>query len=395
MIIPRRKPYFEKNIFWALYKLLLSSKPRRSREIDLLEKDLKKFLKTPNLVCVSSGRIGLFLILKFANLKNRREIIIPGYTFGTLKIFIKKAGFTPVPVDIDADTFQMDPQKIKNAITKNTVAILATHIFGEPCDIKNIQKIARSKNIFLIEDCAESLGATVGKTPTGSFGGVAISSFDIAKPLQGIRGGIVFGNNKQLISKIRTFLDSNYENKIPYKEIIRALSGYVISQTVFWPVLNYFFSFEKIRNKFVSSYRATDSKVVLSYRLSPFLALITRFNLLNFKKRVAKRKLAYNCYLRHLANTVNFQKIYKNSYGNKYMIVVKTQFDPIKLRRFLSLKGIDISIREEIADDCLSVKKSNTQEVFNKAIGLPVYESLTLEQIKKISRYIKIFNQSL
>ena len=139
-MIPRRIPYFAPKTIW---KLVGFKRHQNSNEVEKLEKDLNKYLQLPNPVVVGQGRIGLTLILKSLTIAPGSEIIMPGYTFGTLTEVIKKAGFTPRPVDIDLLSFQMSPEKAQKAINNKTRAILATHLFGEPCDIMSFQKIAK------------------------------------------------------------------------------------------------------------------------------------------------------------------------------------------------------------------------------------------------------------
>lgn len=391
MIIPRRKPYFPKNFIFSYLKFLLTGD--KKTVVGLLEKKLEDNLQIKNAVVVSSGRVGLYLILKFSGLKKGTEILIPGYTFGTLAEFIKKSGYRPKPVDIDISTFQMSAPNIKKSISKNTSAILATHIFGEPCDILAIKKIAKENNLLLIEDCAESLGAILKGKPTGMFGDISLSSFDIAKPLQGIRGGIVFGNNKQIISNIKNFLDQKSNSYIPFREIFRALIGYFISTSFLWPLIIYLLSFENVRNKFINSYRSTDKKIKFSYRLSPLLAFITLKNLDGFKLRLEKRNKIFKIYFRYLHNYISFQKTLHNSNGSKYMIVAAVKnINLLKLRRFLALKGIDIAIREEIADNLLPDSNNSYSNYANKhAIALPISEYFNAKEIDYVVKNIKTF----
>jgi dTDP-4-amino-4,6-dideoxygalactose transaminase len=390
MIIPRRKPYFPPNFIKSLIAYYL--RDDKELEIKKLADELSHTLGVKNPILISSGRIGLYLILKASKLKKGTEVIIPGYTFGMLTNFIKKAGYIPVACDIDPHTFQMDPGDIKNKINKNTSAILATHIFGEPCDIRQIKRIADKYKLLLIEDCAESLGAKVGNTLTGHFGQVALSSFNVAKPLHGFAGGLIYGQNKSLINKIQKELDKMPEGvDATLNDVKRGLTGTLLSQTIFWPLLMYFFSFDILRNKFVSSYRAADNKKIVSPKLPPHLAYLVRLNLKEFPARIKKRLLIRKMYMKQLKNIVSLQKSLQSSTGNGYMVVGTIKKNPMLLRRFLALKGIDIAIMEEIADDCVKVEGSRVGEIYKKAIALPIYEDLTLKQIKTIASYLRSF----
>jgi dTDP-4-amino-4,6-dideoxygalactose transaminase len=384
MTIPRRKAYFPPNIIFKMISFL--SKGVGTDEVRELESELTLKLGIPNPIVVSSGRIGLYLILKASNLPKGSEIIMPGFTFGLLKSFIQKAGFKPITVDIDIETFQMPANKLEGVITKNTGAILATHLFGAPCDILNIQKVTKKHNILLIEDCAESLGARSHGKLTGTFGDVAISSFNIAKPLQGITGGLIFGKNKKMINKIKKEVAHIPKGiNATKKDVIRGLLGHFISQTFIWPMLMYIFSFDFFRNLLVSSYRLQDNTKIVSASLPPYLAHITRLNLKEYIKRLIRREQIRSLYRKYLDKYIDFQKPYSKTFSSNYMIVAKINNDPLKLRRYLALRGIDIAIKDEVVDDCLKVKGSNISKVFNNLIALPIFEGLGEQKIKYIA----------
>jgi dTDP-4-amino-4,6-dideoxygalactose transaminase len=390
MIIPRRKPYFPPDILSDLLRFNLSGS--KTGEVQRLENDLSKYLGIKNPIAISSGRMGLYLILKASGIKKGSEIIIPGYTFGTLTKFINKAGYKPVPVDIDPGTFQMSAESIKKAINTKTGAILATHIFGEPCDIVKIKRLAKKHGLFLIEDCAESLGAKASGRLTGHFGDVSLSSFNIAKPLHGITGGLIYGQNKKIIEKIKILIAKMPAGQdVTKKDIIRGIIGNFLSQTFAWPVLMYIFSFDFFRDRFVSGYRSADNSKVASIILPDHIAHLVRLNLTGFTGRVSQRLRVKKLYKKHLSNFIEFQSSYKKSRGNGYMIVGKIDADPLFLRRYLALRGIDIAIKEEIADNITGNPESEVSKVYEKAIALPVYESLSERDIKFISRNIKRF----
>lgn len=386
-LIPRRKPYFDPKALTKAINLIKS----KGRIIPKLQQKLEKDIGIDNVLCVASGRAGLFLILKHSGLKRGSEILVPGYTFGTLTQFIKKAGFKPVIIDIDPQTFQMDPKIIAKKIGDKTSAILATHMFGSPCNIVEIQKIAKNNNLLLIEDCAEALGSTVNGRAVGTFGDISISSFDIAKPLQGIRGGIVFGKNKNILLKVQDFLSSQKDGGLPIKETFRAMLGYIVSQTFLWPFITYLLSFDLFRTLFVRMYRNTDKSKNINFNLNKYLALLTYINSDGYSKRIIKRQKINDLYKKELKGYINFQENYPRSRSNGYMVVGTSKADIFKLRKYLAIRGIDIAIRNEVADNLMPIKKSITSYVYEGAVALPIYETLTREDIFYISKSVKDF----
>lgn len=388
-MIPRRKPYFAPNTIREL--LTLKNYNQYSQESTKLENDLKKILRLPNPVVIGQGRIGLKLILQSLGIKPGSEIIMPGYTFGTLTKVIKDAGFIPIPVDIDRDTLQMSPRAVNDAITTNTSAILATHLFGEPCDIYEFKKLAKKHKLHLIEDCAQSLGATINGKLTGTFGDAAFSSFDIAKNLQGIRGGVVFSDNKRLMNDIKLKRDKEkYGNKLPVIEIIKTMFGYFLIQTPIWYLLMYIFSYPKMQKKFVKYYRSGVNKL-MPYSLPPIYARIVRNNLSSLVSRLAKRRRIRELYYYLLKDKLSFQTREEGGSGSVYMILAHIDADIFKLRRYLSYRGVDIALADEIADDCINNTNSNVVKAIRNAIGLPIYQTITKEDVRKISMHISNF----
>lgn len=398
MNIPRRKPFFHPK---TLSKII--DQTIREDESEKLARDLKTHIGLPNPIIVDSGRIALRLILESSEIPKGSEIIMPGYTFGILTKSIESSGFVPKPVDIDPKTFQIDPKKVKLAITKKTKVILATHLFGEPCDIRSLVEIARKHNLIIIEDCAESIGAKSHNKLTGTFGDVAFGSFNIAKPLQGISGGVIFGKNKRIlknISKRVAVIGKTY--KTPWSEVIRGLLGVFASSTPFWYLLMYAVSFKDIQSLFVKGYRKNDSDKsshaflpeMKNIALSPLLARMVRLNIPSLQSRLEKRRRVRETYMKLLSKDIQFSLISSRDSGSAYLIVGLIKKDPFALRRYLSLRGIDIAIKEEIADNILGSKKSVSKTVSDKCIALPVYEDLKENQITKIAKYIKAFNNT-
>lgn len=389
MIIPRRKPYFAPQ---SLSKIMVSFfKKNYFNETEKLEDKLTKNLGIPNPIVVSSGRVGLNLILKHAGLKPNTEIILPSYTFGPLFKVIKDSGFIPVAVDIDLNNFQMSLIEIKKAVNSKTSAIIATHLFGEPCEIQDILALVKSKNLFLIEDCAQALGATKRGKRLGTYGDIAISSFNIAKPLQGITGGLVFGKNKKIISKIKKdLLNSEYNSKGIIKDTIRGLLGLFLNQTILWYFLMYLFSFKDIQKAFVNFYRKFETKKTSYGLLHPIFSKLISINTTGFENRLSKRILVRSTYIKLLGKDIKFQKIVTNEKGTVDMLVTIIKTDVYKLRRYLATKGIDIAILDEIAD-ISTMKFKNAKYIYEHAVALPVYESMTQSEIQYVARHIKLY----
>ena len=183
------------------------------QKVSEFEEKAAKYLGVKNAIGVASGTDALILSLealalnikKKGSFDKKDEIITTPFTFIATAEAIIRSGATPVFVDIDPITFNIDPLAIEKAITKNTVGILPVHIYGLACDIKRISKIAKKYNLFIVEDCAQSFGASIGKKKTGSFGDCGAFSFFPSKNLGGFGdGGLITTNSKDIAKLIKT-----------------------------------------------------------------------------------------------------------------------------------------------------------------------------------------------
>jgi dTDP-4-amino-4,6-dideoxygalactose transaminase len=126
-------------------------------------------------------------------------------------------------------------------------------------------------------------------------------------------------------------------------------------------------------------------------KMSPYLAFVVRANIPSFRKRIAQRQKVASSYVKKLSKYMTFQKNSVESKANGYMVVVNFPGNTLELRRYLALRGIDIAVKDEVVDDCLGRSGSNTKNLVNHLVSLPVYESLKEGDINRISRSILSF----
>jgi dTDP-4-amino-4,6-dideoxygalactose transaminase len=168
--------------------------------VNKLEVNLKKYLNLKHLLFVSNGTIALQLAIKALNL--RGEIITTPFTYVATTSSIVWEGCTPVFVDIEKDSFNIDPNKIEKAITKNTTAIIATHVFGNPCSIIAIQDIAERFDLKVIYDGAHAFGIKYNNKSIFSFGNISTCSFHATKIYHTVEGGAVITNDDEINNKL-------------------------------------------------------------------------------------------------------------------------------------------------------------------------------------------------
>lgn len=203
-MIPVTKPYlpqFEKynqylSGIWQR-KWLTNNGPL----VNDLEKRLSAYLNNDSLVYVNNGTIALQIGIKALEL--RGEIITTPFSFVATTSSIVWESCTPVFADISAEDFNIDATKITNLISDKSTAILATHCFGNACDIEAIEKIARAHNLKIIYDAAHCFGTKYKNKSIFNYGDIATTSFHATKLFHSIEGGAIFSNNQHLKAKIK------------------------------------------------------------------------------------------------------------------------------------------------------------------------------------------------
>ena len=169
-----------------------------------LEKQISDYAGVPYAISCANGSDALILALMALDIKAGDEVITTPYTFFSTSSSVAILGGKPVFVDIDEASMNIDPTLIEKAITPRTKAITIVHLFGKVCDMDRICAIAQKHNLYLIEDCAQSLGSRRNGIMSGAFGDIAATSFYPTKNLGGIgEGGMVYTKRTDLGEKVK------------------------------------------------------------------------------------------------------------------------------------------------------------------------------------------------
>jgi len=180
------------------------------------EKKVAAYHGVSEAIGVASGTDALHLAVEALGIGAGDEVITTPFTFFATAEAVIYTGATPVFVDIDPETMNINPAQIEAKITPNTKAIIPVHIFGHPADMDKIMAIAKKHNLHVIEDCAQSFGADINGRKTGSFGDVGCFSFYPSKNLGAFGdGGMVTLSDAELVDRIRVL--RNHGSKGAYK----------------------------------------------------------------------------------------------------------------------------------------------------------------------------------
>jgi len=174
----------------------------KGKYISAFEKTFAEFCEVKHAASVMNGTVALHLALLALGIEPGDEVIIPTFTYVATANCVAYVGATPIFVDSEPQTWNIDPEKIEQAITPSTKAIIVVHIYGHPADMNAIMDIARRYNLFVIEDAAEAHGAQVNGKTVGSFGNISTFSFFGNKIISTGEGGMVVTNDSVLYQKV-------------------------------------------------------------------------------------------------------------------------------------------------------------------------------------------------
>jgi dTDP-4-amino-4,6-dideoxygalactose transaminase len=188
----------------AVMRVLESGRYILGNEVSAFEREMAAYLGVAEAVGVASGTDALFLALKALGVGPGDEVITTPFTFIATAEAAANLGAAPRFVDIDEATFNIDPGMIAGAVTKNTKAVIAVHLFGHPADIEECGRVCEEHGLYLVEDCAQSLGAEAAGRKAGSFGSASAFSFFPSKNL-GAAGdaGMVCADDAEIVGRIR------------------------------------------------------------------------------------------------------------------------------------------------------------------------------------------------
>lgn len=193
-------------------------------ECERLEGDFANYCDSKYCVGCGNGLDSLTLALRALGITQGDEVIVPSNTFIATALAVTYTGATPVFVEPELDTYNIDPSKIEDAITQKTKAIIPVHLYGLPAKMDEIIPIAKKHGLFLIEDCAQAHGATYKGRKIGSFGDAAGFSFYPGKNLGALGdAGAVVTNNDALATKVRAL--GNYGSDYKYHHIYQGVNS--------------------------------------------------------------------------------------------------------------------------------------------------------------------------
>lgn len=175
--------------------------------IEKLEEKLADYVGIEHCICTGSGTGSIIIILKALNLPKNSEIITSPFICPSVPLAISMAGMKPIFADININDYNLDPESIRNKISKNTKAILAVHLFGQTYPVEEINKISKEYSLVVIEDAAQSFGGTCSGKKHGALGDVSLTSFGEGKIIKAGGGAAIFTNDDNIAHSVKSYME--------------------------------------------------------------------------------------------------------------------------------------------------------------------------------------------
>lgn len=395
-MIPRRR------IHTVPHELALALRfSTRSAEFPGADKEFAsacaRYIGSACAIPMSSGRRGLDCVLAALPLAAGDEVIMPAYTLLDLAVRIQQAGLKPVFADIDPLTMNMDPDHVERSISPRTKVIVATHLFGAPCQIDRIMDIASKHRIFVIEDCAHSIGARFQGKRLGSFGTASFFSFETIKPLNLYGGGMVMTNDPGLAERISGLAASMHSRRgVPLKKIAFAFCERLFLPTPLSGLVLAPLAARRLHRFAYGAYRfGQRCSRPSSSGLTGFQSYLGLLKLKSLDERIRRRQEQAATLCAMLRDPIRPQRIVPGGESNYYFFVVQVPDRAWEARFHLLKKGVDAGVEAEIADDCARAFNDDrcpvTAGVSARALHLPLHEGMTLRQLCHVAESLNAF----
>ena len=222
--VPLARPYWTGTTFRSIIRCLLSGQVIVGPDLAELKSWITQELDVQNTILCGSGSLALELALRSCDVKSGDEVVVPAFCCTSIIAPILAVGAYPVLADV-GDDLNLTARTVEPALTKGTRAIIVPHLFGNPAEINSIVELARGRNIRIIDDAAQAVGASLDGQNLGTFGDAGILSFGNDKVCSGLGGGV-------FISRHREVFDRGAEVELAAADLFLALRS--LSSTLIW-----------------------------------------------------------------------------------------------------------------------------------------------------------------
>jgi dTDP-4-amino-4,6-dideoxygalactose transaminase len=374
--IPLYKVYWDENDVEAVTKIIKRGTYwTAGPEIEEFERVVANYVGVKYGVSFNSGTSALHAALLAYEIKQGDEVIVPSFTFiatANAPLFV---GAKPVFADIEDSTFGLDPNDVERKITRRTKAIMPIHYGGLPCRIKELRKIAQEYNLLLIEDAAESLGASVDGRKVGSFGNAAMFSFCGNKVITTGEGGIIVTNSSEIYERLKLIRSHGRLESEPY---------FMSTKTLDYIMLGYNWRISSITAALgLAQMKKLDRIIEMRRKNAEYItSKLSKIDEVKVPQPPEGYFHVYQMYTIRVKGGRGVRDALKDHLAKKG-IMSKVYFEPVHLTHFyrekFGFKGGELPVTERLSSEVLT---------------LPLYPTMTIEEMDYIIESIKEFFQN-
>lgn len=317
---------------------------------------LKQYLAVENLLLVGNGTLALqvaYRALDISGHKKNVEVITTPFTFAATAASLKWEGLEPVFADIDSDTWCLDPKRIESAVTADTRAIVPVHVFGNPCDMKSIELIAKRHDLKVVYDAAHAFGVTYKGNSVLGYGDAATLSFHATKLFHCIEGGAIVFKDHEVLERARSMINFGFDQ-----------SGAI-------------------------------SETGINAKMNEFQAAMGLCVLDEMAENLAGREAVWRRYEKKLAGYVELQRRPCDASNNYsyFPILLGSESRVVECQRALEKEGVMArryfypSLNTVYDTENRSTPRKG-EDVSRRILCLPIYESLPLEIVDRVCRVV-------
>ena len=334
--------------------------------VNRFEESIKSYTGTANALALSSATAGLHLALRVLGIGPGDYVLASSFTFIGSVSAVLYQNATPIFVDSD-ESWNISPQLLKKAIRqapKKPKALIITHLYGQMCKVDEIMHICKEEGIYLIEDAAESLGASYHGIQSGTFGDMGVYSFNGNKILTTSGGGMLVSDNEEWIEKAKFFSTQAKEDCLSNKKI-----------------LHY-----------------EHKEFGYNYRMSNVLAAIGVAQMEVLDERVSRRREIFDLYRKELGNIyeLNFMPEIRDSRGNRWLTTLTLdKTDPKKIIDLLEASNIESRPlwkpmhMQPLFSEALVIEDGISQRLFETGICLPSGSNMVDDDVYRVCEIVK------
>lgn len=358
------KPYLgnKQSLITLIEEVLDSGFLTQGKYVTQFEQEVAAYLGVKHAIAVSSGTAALHLALLALGIGPGDEVIVPTYTFPATANVVELVGAKPVLVDVDLDTYNIQVEHIRRAISLKTKAIIPVHLFGNPADMNPIMEIARAHGLAVIEDAAGALGSEYKGRKCGTIGTLGCFSFHPRKIITTGEGGMVVTDNDSLAERIRILRNHGMETVGSQHDFIVSGFNYRMNELEATLGVTQMHEIQEIideRQRFADLYRdlLKDLSNVSLQKVLPDCTTVWQAFVIHFNDRnidpVLKTLRNAGIEANIGTHALHLLQFYRDKYG----------YDP---------------------SDC-----PNAAELYSQGLALPFYNGMTLESSEQVVRTLR------